>query len=269
MSRAPRARPDAAVSRPPLAMAAGGGTASPVDTSRRAEPRRGAGRHHQAGRRERNGRGSCTSPACRSRPAAAPAHGDERGDAAEDHRHGDHRRHVRVVPPRPGADARTRSTSSLRRLTARPRRRRPASGAPGRIYVTIGGRRSKSYGPITIVAYAPHPPAPRRRRAGARAGGRAGGSPFAGHGMWIWYVSQSDGGTSPASSRRRTPPGSRRCTSRAPTARQLLVAVLARARAELHANGLKVCAWQYVYGTQPSARPTSAREAVGNGADCL
>ena len=33
--------------------------------------------------------------------------------------------------------------------------------------------------------------------------------------------------------------------------------------AELHANGLKVCAWQYVYGTNPAgeAEPRRARRS--------
>ena len=39
--------------------------------------------------------------------------------------------------------------------------------------------------------------------------------------------------------------------------------------AELHANGLKVCAWQYVYGTNPAGEANLGAQAVANGADCL
>ncbi len=39
--------------------------------------------------------------------------------------------------------------------------------------------------------------------------------------------------------------------------------------AELHANGLKVCAWQFVYGTNPAGEANLGAEAVANGADCL
>ncbi len=39
--------------------------------------------------------------------------------------------------------------------------------------------------------------------------------------------------------------------------------------AELHAAGLKVCAWQYVYGTEPVGEAALGAEAVANGADCL
>ena len=39
--------------------------------------------------------------------------------------------------------------------------------------------------------------------------------------------------------------------------------------AELHANGLKVCAWQYVYGTNPAGEAELGAQAVATGADCL
>src|SRR3979411_1047758 len=38
---------------------------------------------------------------------------------------------------------------------------------------------------------------------------------------------------------------------------------------ELHANGLKVCAWQYVYGAAPVGEANLGARAVANGADCL
>ena len=39
--------------------------------------------------------------------------------------------------------------------------------------------------------------------------------------------------------------------------------------AELHANGLKVCAWQYVYGSNPSGEAELGAQAAAAGADCL
>jgi peptidoglycan hydrolase-like protein with peptidoglycan-binding domain len=39
--------------------------------------------------------------------------------------------------------------------------------------------------------------------------------------------------------------------------------------AELHANGLKVCAWQYVYGSSPAGEASLGAKAVATGADCL
>ena len=38
---------------------------------------------------------------------------------------------------------------------------------------------------------------------------------------------------------------------------------------ELHAGGLQVCAWQYVYGNHPIAEAYLGAEAVQDGADCL
>ena len=37
----------------------------------------------------------------------------------------------------------------------------------------------------------------------------------------------------------------------------------------LHANGLRVCAWQYVYGTHPLLEAGVGGAAVRSGADCL
>src|ERR1039458_10849847 len=37
----------------------------------------------------------------------------------------------------------------------------------------------------------------------------------------------------------------------------------------LHANHLRVCAWQYVYGDNPAAEARVGAAAVNDGADCL
>ena len=39
--------------------------------------------------------------------------------------------------------------------------------------------------------------------------------------------------------------------------------------AQLHANSLKVCAWQYVYGSNPAGEAALGAQAVADGADCL
>ena len=39
--------------------------------------------------------------------------------------------------------------------------------------------------------------------------------------------------------------------------------------AELHAGGLRVCAWQYVYGNHPVTEAYMGADAVHDGADCL
>jgi hypothetical protein len=87
--------------------------------------------------------------------------------------------------------------------------------------------------------------------------------------MWIWYVSQSSGGN---------------LASIVATARTYGVSTLliksgdgagawsqfnSQLVATLHADGLKVCAWQYVYGRQPISEAQVGAAAVRAGADCL
>jgi len=87
--------------------------------------------------------------------------------------------------------------------------------------------------------------------------------------MWMWYVSQSNGGD---------------LTSIVDTARTYGLSTLMiksgdgstmwsqfnpQLVASLHANGLKVCAWQYVYGNQPIYEAEVGAAAVRDGADCL
>jgi hypothetical protein len=97
----------------------------------------------------------------------------------------------------------------------------------------------------------------------------AGGNPVTGRGMWIWYMSASNGGS---------------LSSIVATARQYGVGTLfvkagdgsstwsqfnSSLVAALHAYNLRVCAWQYVYGNHPVAEAQVGAAAVRNGADCL
>ncbi len=94
-------------------------------------------------------------------------------------------------------------------------------------------------------------------------------SPFARQGMWIWYVDQSQGGSVPAivAQARRNGVGTVYIKAGDGTTRwgqfdSTLVD-------ELHRGGLKVCAWQFVYGDAPVAEAQVGAEAVADGADCL
>jgi len=101
------------------------------------------------------------------------------------------------------------------------------------------------------------------------AGATLGNTAFDRQGMWVWYVSHSEGGS--------------------------VAAIIARAKADgigtvyvkagdgggrwsqfsrglvqaLHAGGLDVCAWQFVYGDNPVAEARVAAVAVAKGADCF
>jgi hypothetical protein len=100
-------------------------------------------------------------------------------------------------------------------------------------------------------------------------GGNVSNTAFDRQGMWVWYVSHSEGGS--------------------------IGAIVARAKANdigtvyvkagdgggrwsqfsrglvqaLHRGGLDVCAWQFVYGDNPLAEAKVAAAAVAKGADCF
>lgn len=150
----------------------------------------------------------------------------------------------------------------------------PGSAHSGRIMVVLGhGRHSNSYGPIGVVRYALHPPKPKPKPDPKPAVGPSttpSGTAFDGQGMWIWYISKSDGGSLSAIAAQahaagvgtlfvKSSDGSTNYWSQ--FSPQLV--------SELHAAGLKVCAWQYVYGTNPAGEAELGAEAVANGADCL
>jgi hypothetical protein len=148
----------------------------------------------------------------------------------------------------------------------------PRGAHSGRIMVLIShGRHTNSFGPMQVVNYALHPPAPPKPPAPAAAttpSGSAGA--FEGQGMWIWYVSQSDGGDLASIVAQahaadvttlfiKSSDGSSNYWSQ--FSPELV--------AQLHANGLKACAWQYVYGTNPAGEAELGTRAVAAGADCL
>jgi peptidoglycan hydrolase-like protein with peptidoglycan-binding domain len=148
----------------------------------------------------------------------------------------------------------------------------PIRAHSGRIEVMIGGgRRSNASRPITVVPYALHPPKPKAPPAPVpTATPAAGGTAFEGQGMWIWYVSKSAGGSVAA------------IVAQAHAADVSTVFVKSsdgssnyweqfspELVAQFHANGIKVCAWQFVYGTNPVGEAELGARAVANGADCL
>ena len=130
-----------------------------------------------------------------------------------------------------------------------------ASAYAGTAHGASGG---VSGGAAPGAAEAPPPPAHRTQ-----------GNALGSRGMWIWYVSQSNGGD---------------LASIVATAHAYGVSTLliksgdgsgawsqfnSQLVADLHANGLKVCGWQYVYGNQPIYEAEVGAAAVRAGADCL
>jgi hypothetical protein len=176
-------------------------------------------------------------------------------------------------PKVPGARVSSVSPASRLRLThAGLIATVPASAHSGHIMVLLGrGRYTSSFGPIYVYRHALHPPAPKPVAVPAPTGTVAvAGTAFEGQGMWLWYISQSDGGNLASIVAQAHAAGVSTLyikSSDGPTnywsqfSPQLI--------AELHANGLKVCAWQYVYGSEPVGEANLGAEAVANGAECL
>jgi hypothetical protein len=149
----------------------------------------------------------------------------------------------------------------------------PQSAHSGHIMVLLShARHTSSYGPIYVYRHALHPPAPKDPPpppAGA-SGGAASGTAFEGQGMWIWYVNQSDGGNVASIVAQAHAAGATTLFIKSSDGSSNYWSQFSpQLVAELHANGLKVCAWQYVYGTNPAGEANLGAEAVANGADCL
>jgi Putative peptidoglycan binding domain len=99
--------------------------------------------------------------------------------------------------------------------------------------------------------------------------GGASASAFDSQGMWIWYVTRSNGGDVPAivARAKRSRIGTVYVKAGdGPTAWSQFTSSLVAA---LHAGGLKVCAWQFVYGKAPYKEANVGAAAVAKGADCL
>ncbi|HUB37131.1 MAG TPA: peptidoglycan-binding domain-containing protein [Solirubrobacteraceae bacterium] len=146
----------------------------------------------------------------------------------------------------------------------------PAKAHSGNIMVLLGGgRHTSSYGPITLVKYALHPPAPKDPPA-APVAAAPGGSPFEGQGMWIWYLSSSSGGSvASIASQAHAADVSTVFVKSSDGSTNYWSQFSPELVAQLHASGLKVCAWQYVYGTNPAGEAELGAKAAASGAECL
>ncbi|HEY4096579.1 MAG TPA: peptidoglycan-binding domain-containing protein [Baekduia sp.] len=140
----------------------------------------------------------------------------------------------------------------------------PPGTKPGTISVTVrdgAGRRSNVVR-VKILAE------PKPVIAPARTGGPLPGA-FLGNGMWIWELPKSDGGDANAIAARAAAAHVSNVFVKAgdgtdawPQFSPLLIGAL-------HQHGLKVCAWQFVYGANPTTEAAVAASAIALGADCF
>lgn len=140
----------------------------------------------------------------------------------------------------------------------------PAGTRAGTVSVTVSDKAGRRSNAIKITVTAP-----------PRIGGPApqpGALPevFRGNGMWIWELPRSEGGDLAAIAARAHSAGistvfvksSDGAASRWGQFSPELVA-------GLKAQGLRVCAWQFVYGNDPLGEASLGADAVADGADCL
>ncbi len=106
---------------------------------------------------------------------------------------------------------------------------------------------------------------------GTGGGNGSGGSASAyrGDGMWIWYVSKSAGGNPLKIARKAHRHGIKTVYIKSSDGGDSWSQFTQALVASLHAHGLRVCAWQFVYGGDPGAEARRGAEAVAKGADCL
>jgi hypothetical protein len=177
---------------------------------------------------------------------------------------------VLAFPRAAGARVSRRSPAArLRKASAGLVATVPASAHSGHIMVLLShGRYTSSYGPIYVYRHALHPPAP-KVTVPATVGGTPSGTALDGQGMWIWYVSKSGGNAAAILAQAHAAAISTVFIKSSDGSSNYWSQFSAQLVAELHAGGLKVCAWQYVYGTNPTGEAALGARAAASGADCL
>jgi hypothetical protein len=92
---------------------------------------------------------------------------------------------------------------------------------------------------------------------------------FRGNGMWIWQLSRTEGGNLDAIAARARAAGISTVFVKAADEDNRWPQWSPALIAALHERGLRACAWQFVYGTQPDAEAAAAIDAIRQGADCF
>ncbi len=94
-------------------------------------------------------------------------------------------------------------------------------------------------------------------------------NPLAARGMWIWEMSSSNGGNASSIIARARRNGVSTLLIKSGDGTNYWSQFSRSMVSTMHRNGLKVCAWQYVYGKSPATEAQIGADAVRNGADCL
>ncbi len=97
----------------------------------------------------------------------------------------------------------------------------------------------------------------------------AGDTPFDRHGMWIWYISRSEGGSLPRIIAKARRFGIGTLYIKSGDAGSVWSQFTRSMIQTFHRAGIDVCAWQFVYGDSPVAEARVGATSVRRGADCL
>jgi hypothetical protein len=96
-----------------------------------------------------------------------------------------------------------------------------------------------------------------------------GGNPLAGRAMWIWELTRAGHGNVATIVRTARLYGIGTLLIKSGDGTSMWSQFNSPLVRALHANGLRVCAWQYVYGNHPIGEADVGAAAVRDGADCL
>jgi hypothetical protein len=141
----------------------------------------------------------------------------------------------------------------------------PTGTRPGRVTVTLRDRAGRRSRPRTITVL--------RQRGLSRVPERVGPgqlpAAFRGHGMWIWQLPKTEGGDLDAIATRARAAGMATVFVKSSDGATVWSQFSPQMVQTLKARGLRVCAWQFVYGANPLAEARAGQAAVQRGADCL
>jgi hypothetical protein len=155
---------------------------------------------------------------------------------------------------------RIRAVRGRRRSAGRLLVQVPSNAVSGRLRLRIRGRPvSRASRTVTIV---------RARRPAARRPAPGPGV-FAGQGMWIWQLPRSEGGSVPAIIARARSASVQTVFVKGADGTNLWEQFSPALVASLRNAGLRVCAWQYTYGSNPAGEAATAARAIARGADCF
>ncbi len=125
--------------------------------------------------------------------------------------------------------------------------------------------------PVTVPGLSPAPakgatPGKKPRKPKAHA---AAGNPFLSRGMWIWVLSASNGGNLSSIIAQAHHYGIGTLYIKSSDGSTMWSQFNSATVSRLRASGIRVCAWQFVYGDYPRLEAQADANAVKEGADCL